>query len=372
MKFSCERSLLQAAVLTAGRCAASKSPIPALEGLLILAGADVRITGYDLKKGIYTSIPADVAEPGSVVLGARFLSDIVRSLPGGIVTVSVEPESLNTHIVCGDANFTTVATDGGDYPELPSVDRERGIRLPQNILGKMIRQTVFAVSDNESRPIYTGELFEVKGDMLTVVAVDGYRLALRREKVEAGDVEDCSFIVPGSTLNDLEKLCGDKDEKVDITVGAKHISFAVGDTVLVSRRLEGEFLNYNRSIPAEFSLEVEADKDEFVQAVSRVSIIIDERTKNPLRLRVEDGSITIYCNTGVSQGRDQCPVRGGKDADLEIGFNNRYLLDALKAAPADDLKVCFNNASSPCVVKPADGSDSFSYMILPVRLKAGA
>ena len=178
MKFSCERSLLQAAVLTAGRCAASKSPIPALEGLLIQAGADVRITGYDLKKGIYTSIPADVAEPGSVVLGARFLSDIVRSLPGGIVTVSVEPESLNTHIVCGDANFTTVATDGGDYPELPSVDRERGIRLPQNILGKMIRQTVFAVSDNESRPIYTGELFEVKGDMLTVVAVDGYRLAL--------------------------------------------------------------------------------------------------------------------------------------------------------------------------------------------------
>ena len=198
------------------------------------------------------------------------------------------------------------------------------------------------------------------------------RLALRREKVDAKDVEDCSFIVPGATLNDLEKLCGDTDEKVNITVGAKHISFVVGDTVLVSRRLEGEFLNYSRSIPSEFAITVEADKEDMVQAVSRVSIIVDERTKNPLRLKLEEGLITIWCNTGVSQGKDQCPVKGGKDASLEIGFNNRYLLDALKAAPAENVKLCFNNASSPCVVLPADGSDGFSYMILPVRLKAGA
>ena len=371
MKFSCEKYLLQAAVATAGRCAASKSPIPALEGLLIQAGAGVKVTGYDLKKGIYTTIQADVAEPGSIVLDARFLNDIVRSLPGGIVTVYTE-NGLNTRIVCGDSDFSTVASDSGDYPELPSVDRERHISVPQNILSKMIRQTVFSVSDNESRPIYTGELFEVKGNCLTIVAVDGYRLALRRETIDAGDVEDCSFVVPGATLNDLEKLCGDTEEKVEITVGAKHVSFVVGDTVLVSRRLEGEFLNYSRSIPSEFAVTVEADKEELVQAVSRVSIIIDERTKNPLRLRLEDGCLTINCNTGVSQAKDQCPVKGGKDAALEIGFNNRYLLDALKAAPADSLKLCFNNASSPCVVVPTDGSDNFSYMILPVRLKAGA
>ena len=371
MKFSCDKTLLQAAVIIAGRCAAAKSPIPALEGLLIEAGEGVRVTGYDLKKGIYTTIPADVAEPGSIVLSARFLSDIVRSLPGGSVTVSTE-NGLNTRIESGDANFATVAADSADYPELPFVDKERSIAVPQALLSRMIRQTVFAVSDNESRPVYTGELFEVKGDTLTTVAVDGYRLALRREKVDVKDVEDCSFIVPGATLNDLEKLCGDTDEKVMITVGAKHISFVVGDTVLISRRLEGEFLNYARSIPSEFSIVLEADKESLVQAVSRVSIIVDERTKNPLRLKLEDGLLTIWCNTGVSQGRDQCPVRGGKDASLEIGFNNRYLLDALKAAPADNLKICFNNASSPCVILPADGSDNFSYMILPVRLKAGA
>ena len=371
MKFSCEKSLLQAAVVTAGRCAASKSPIPALEGLLIQAGQNVKITGYDLKKGIYTTIPADVAEAGSIVLGARFLNDVVRSLPDGIVTVSTE-DGMNTRIECGGSHFTTVASDSGDYPELPTVDQEKSIALPQGILSKMIRQTVFAVSDNESRPIYTGELFEVKGDQLTVVAVDGYRLALRREAVAVGDVEDCSFIVPGASLNDLEKLCGDTEEKVTVNVGAKHVSFMIGDTVLVSRRLEGEFLNYSRSIPSEFSVVVEADKEELVQAVSRVSIIIDERTKNPLRLQLADGEITIQCNTGVSQGRDTCPVKGGREASLEIGFNNRYLLDALRAAPAEELKLCFNNASSPCVVTPADGGDGFSYMILPVRLKAGA
>ena len=268
MKFTCEKYLLQAAVTTAGRCAAAKSPIPTLEGLLIQAGADVRVTGYDLKKGIYTTIPADVAEPGSIVLGARFLNDVVRSLPDGIVTVGVE-EGLLTRIECGESHYTTVGADSGDYPDLPNVDKQRSISVPQNILSKMIRQTVFAVSDNESRPVYTGELFEVKGNTLTVVAVDGYRLSLRRETVDAGDVEDCSFIVPGATLNDLEKLCGDTDEKVSVTVGAKHISFVVGDTVLVSRRLEGEFLNYERSIPTQFAITLQAAKDELVQAVSR-------------------------------------------------------------------------------------------------------
>ena len=368
MKFSCEKYLLQAAINTASRCAAAKSPIPALEGLLIQAGSDVRITGYDLKKGIYTSFPADVAEPGSIVLGARLFGEIVRSLPDGVVTVDAK-EGLNVRITCGAADFSIMGSDSGEYPELPSVDREKYIAVPQNILSKMIRQTSFAVSDNESRPVYTGELFEVKDDSLTVVAVDGYRLALRREAVEAADVEECSFIVPGAALSDLEKLCGDTEDKVEITVGAKHISFVINETVLVSRRLEGEFLNYNKTVPSEFGITVQADRDELMRAVSRVSLIIDERTKNPLRLCLEDDMIRILCTTGVGRGEDQCPVKGS--GSLEIGFNNRYLLDALKAAPADTLKLCFNNASSPCVILPADGSDRFSYMILPVRLKAG-
>lgn len=370
MKFSCERYLLLTAVNTAGRCAASKSPIPALEGLLIEAGAEVKITGYDLKKGIYTHFPADVAEPGAVVLGARIFAEIVRSLPDGIVTISCD-SSLAVTIRCGASVFNIIGTDAEEYPELPMVDNENCIGLPQKLLGEMIHQTIFAVSDNESRPVYTGSLFELDGNSLTVVAVDGYRLALRRENVEGEGMPACKFIVPGTALLDLEKLCSDTDDKVDITVGAKHISFVVGDTVLISRRLEGEFLNYKKSIPQEFNIRVKIERSELLRVVSRVSLIIDEKIKNPLRLTFGDGELSLVCATGVGKANDRCPISGdGKG--LEIGFNNRYLLDALKAAPADELTLCLNTDSSPCVIKAADGSDNFSYMILPVRLKAGA
>ena len=369
MKFSCEKYLLQQAIAIASRCAASKSPIPALEGLLVEAGQNVRVTGYDLKKGIYTAFPADVAEPGSIVLNSRLFGEIVRSLPDGIVTVSVSG-GLNASIVCEASDFSIMGTDGGEYPELPSVDRQNAVAIPQNVLSRMIRQTIFAVSDNESRPVYTGALFEIGGGTLTIVAVDGYRLALRKEELEAGDAEDCSFIVPGAALSDVEKLCGDTEDKVEITVGSKHISFVIGDTVLISRRLEGEFLNYRKSIPTEFGTRAEVTRDDLTKAVSRVSLIIDEKTKNPLRVRVEDSGLDIRCRTGVGSAVDQCPAKVTGAAGVTIGFNNRYLLDALKAAPADVIHVGLNTASSPCVILPADGSDGFSYMILPVRLRA--
>jgi len=369
MKFSCEKYELQQAIAIAARCAAPKSPIPALEGLLLEAGQDVRITGYDLKKGIYTSFPADVAEMGSIVLSARLFGEIVRSLPDGIVTISVE-NGLNASITCEASDFSIMGSDSGEYPELPSVDRQNAASIPQNVLSRMIRQTLFAVSDNESRPIYTGALFEISDDTLTIVAVDGYRLALRKETVDAGDVENCTFIVPGTALSDVEKLCGDTEDKVEITVGTKHISFVIGDTVLISRRLEGEFLNYRKSIPTDFGTEAEVDRDDLMKAVSRVSLIIDENTKNPLRVTVEDGFLDIRCRTGMGSAADQCASRITGAAGMTIGFNNRYLLDALKAAPADSIKVGLNTASSPCVILPADGSDTFSYMILPVRLRA--
>ena len=371
MKFTCEKSYLQQAIAIASRCAAAKSPIPALEGLLIDAGQDVRITGYDLKKGIYTSFPADVQSAGSIVLSARLFGEIVRSLPDGIVTVETS-ENMSTAITCGASDFSILGSDPGEYPELPSVDRQNAVSIPQNVLSKMIRQTIFAVSDNESRPVYTGSLFEIEGDSLSIVAVDGYRLALRKETIDAGDVENCSFIVPGAALSDVEKLCADTDDKVDITVGTKHISFSIGDTVLVSRRLEGEFLNYKKSIPSSFQTMAVADRDLLTQVVARVSLVIDEKTKHPLRVSAKGEVLEISCQTGKGRAVDQCPVeiRGGEVP--VIGFNNRYLLDALKAAPSETVCIGLNSASSPCVILPADASDSFSYMILPVRLRADA
>lgn len=370
MKFSCEKYLLQQAISITSRCAASKSPIPALEGLLIQAGNDIRITGYDLKKGIYTNFPADIAGQGSIVLNARLFGEIVRSLPDGIVTLETK-DGFSTSITCGMSEFSIMGTDSAEYPELPSVDKQNAISIPQELLGKMIRQTVFAVSDNESRPIYTGALFDIENDTLSIVAVDGYRLALRKEKAEENDLENCSFIVPGNALNDVEKLCADGEEKVNITVGTKHISFVVGQTVLISRRLEGEFLNYKKSVPTEFSVIVEADKEEFTRSVSRVSLVIDERTKSPLRVSVEDEKIVMSCRSALGAGEDTCAVKNIAGQSLSIGINNRYLLDALKAAPSDKIRVGFNSESAPCVIFAADGTDSFSYMILPVRLRSG-
>ena len=179
MKFTCEKYLLSLAVATAGRAAASKSPIPALEGLLIEAGSSVKITGYDLKEGIYTSFPADIAKPGSIVLGARFFGEMIRRLPDGIVTVTAD-QSNNVNVKCGKSEFNFMGISADDYPEMPVVDGLNNISLPQKILRSMINQTIFAVSDNDVRPIYTGTLFEIEGDELTLVSVDGYRLAKRR------------------------------------------------------------------------------------------------------------------------------------------------------------------------------------------------
>ena len=366
MKFSCTRSELQAAVAIAAKAASAKSPIPALEGILIETGLDsVKLTGYDLKKGIFTSIEATVSEAGSIVLGARIFGDIVRSLPEG--TVTVRTEGHNAFITCENSDFSIIGTDAADYPELPAVDSVSGVKIPQKLMGDIIRQTIFAVSDSEARPVYTGELFEIEDGMLTVVAVDGYRLALRREPVEGMDGTH-SFIVPGNALSDLEKLCGATDDPVSISLGSKHISFAIDKTVLISRRLEGEFLNYKKSVPTSFRVEVRTDRYAFQRTVERVSLIIDDKIKNPIRCIFGENEIRVVCATGLGKSKDACIVEGD-GGNLEIGFNNRYLLDALKAAPADEVCICLNTGASPCVITPAEGEQSFLYMILPVRLK---
>lgn len=367
MKFSCAKAELQAAIAVASKAASTKSPIPALEGILIEAAAQrVRLTGYDLKKGIYTQIDADIAQQGSIVLGARIFGEIVRSLPDG--TVHISAEGNNVSITCGNSAFSIIGSDAADYPELPSIDGQTGIQLPQDLLSEIIRQTIFAVSDSEARPIYTGELFEIEDGMLTVVAVDGYRLALRREPVEGAGAA-CSFIVPGSALSDLEKLCGATDEPVHISLGSKHISFTLGETVLVSRRLEGDFLNYKKTVPSSFNITLQTQRSMLQRTVERVSLIIDDKIKNPIRCIFGDGQVRIVCATSLGKAEDVCGLEGN-GGELEIGFNNRYLLDALKAAPAEDINVCLNTGSSPCVISPSDGDENFLYMILPVRLKA--
>ena len=368
MKFSCEKAALQTAALSAARAAAGKSPVTALEGLLIQAGSDVRVTGYDLKRAIYTTIEADVAEAGAIVINSRLFCEMLRRMPDGILTISVQGDMAN--VKCGRAQFNIIGLSAEDYPELPVFDRESGVSLPQGILKSMINECSFAISTNESRPVYTGALFELENSVLNIVAVDGYRLALRRERVE-GYGDDCRFIVPGNALNDLERFCADSEEKVEMAVGGKYISFNVGGTVVLSRLLEGDFLNYKKAIPEQFRVNVKVDRAELLQVVDRVSLIVDDKVRTPLRLTFNSGAIDFLCATQLGRAEDACTCEGD-GSGLEIGFNDRYLSDALKAAPAEELTLCLNTGSSPCIIRAADESDAFTYMILPVRLRAGA
>ena len=358
MKFSCEKYLLQSACGIASRAAASKSPIPALEGLLLQASDRLTVTGYDLRKGIYTQLEAEMKEQGSVVVGARLFGEMIRRLPDGIVTISTDINN-NVNVKCGKSEFNFMGISPEDYPEMPVVDGVNNIALPQKILGSMINQTIFAVADNDMRPIYTGTLFDIEGDELTLVAVDGYRLAKRSEKLESARMENCSFVVPGSALADIERICGDGEELVKISVGAKHISFSIGETVVVSRRLEGEFLNYKKSIPESFKYTVKVDRGEFMSTIDRVALIVSERNTSPVRMSFNDGSIDCLCVTPIGRAEDVCSCEGSGEG-LQIGFNDRYLKDALKAAAKEELNVCLNSASSPCIITAADGSENFT------------
>ena len=367
MKFSCEKALLSAAVAVTSRAVAAKSSIPAMEGILIEAGSQLRLTGYNLETGIQATVPAEIKEKGSLVLSARLFGEIVRKMPDDMVVFSSNGYMVN--VKCGLSEFNILGTDPEEFPELPTVDQVNAITLGQSTLRSMISQTLFAVSDNESRPVHTGSLFDLEGDNLTVVSVDGYRLALRKEKVESKNgITDCSFVVPGSALSEVEKICSG-EESITITQGARHIMFHAGDIVLVCRRLEGEFLPYKNAIPRNNSIKVECDTRVLAASIDRVSLIISEKLKSPLRCVFGDGLVSITTKTAIGDASDQCTIRGDGQ-NLEIGFNNKYLMDALKNAPADKLRLEFTSGVAPCVILPAEGEENFVYMVLPVRLKA--
>lgn len=368
MKFSCEKALLQSAISIASRTVSPKSTISALEGILIEATSRLKLTGYNLETGITTELAAEISEMGSVVLSSRLFGEIVRKLPDDMVTISVD-EKLLVNIRCGVATFNIMGISADDFPEIPEVDRKNTVSLSRQSLRSMISQTIFSVSENESRPVHTGCLFDVEESLLTVVAVDGFRLALRKEPVENESKTGFSFVVPGAALKEVEKICGDSEDSVKITLGSRHILFEIGESTLVCRLLEGDFLDYKKAVPRQNEIVLSVSGRALCDSVDRVSLIISEKFKSPVRCNFDDGVVTLTSNTAMGNAYDQCTISGdGKG--LEIGFNNRYLLEALKAAPEDKLKIELNTSVSPAVIVPEEGEENFLYMVLPVRLKA--
>lgn len=370
MKFSCEKLVLQNAILTASRAVASKSSIPALEGLLLVCeDGFLTVTGYNMQLGIRTRFACEIEEAGKLVLSARLFGDIIRRMPDDTVTLSSD-EKLTVKVHCGDADFDIIGLPAEDFPELPEVEEKNMFFLPEKTLSAMIGQTAFAVSTNEARPVHMGSLFEVGENDLTVVSVDGFRLALRREKLEEKASGEFSFVAPGTALSEVQKVCEDVDESVKITLGDRHILFEVGETQLICRRLEGDFLDYKNAIPRRNPISLVVDTKAMMESLDRVSVVISEKLKSPVRCQFGQNMVTFSAKTANGDAKDVCKLEGdGKD--LEIGFNNRYLSEALRYAPADTVRLELNSGISPALVVPMDDEDdSFLYMVLPVRLKA--
>jgi DNA polymerase-3 subunit beta len=366
MTFTCEKALLADAVHDAARAVSAHATMEVLKGLLFEADADgVTVTGNNLSVGIRSRLEAEVQKPGRAVIDARMIGDIVRKMPDAAVTVSIA-DNYVVSVTCSDSSFNITALPADNYPALPDVDVNRDLSLPQSLLRTMLSRTLYAVSQNENKVIITGALFDIEGDRLTIVALDGYRLALCQETVETGNTETFSFVTPGAALREVERMLDDSDEPVTLRLGTRHILFSVGGRTLLSRLLEGEFLNYRNAIPPKRSHLYAMDTKTFLNSVERVSLLIDEKLKNPVRIRFGGERAALHCMTPLGRADDQFPCDGGDE--LEIGFNHRYLIDALKAVPDKEIRFETDGALSPSLILPPEG-DNYLFMVLPVRLK---
>ena len=365
MKIVCNTELLSETCQNVQRVVSTKTSIPAIEGIYLKAlGNELMLTGYDLEVGINTSIEARVEEPGSIILNARILCDILRRLPSEKVIIEADERQLCI-IRCGDVEYKLVGIAAEEYPELPTVTGGYPIIIESDILRDMIRQTIFAVSKNDTKIVHTGIKFEIKRGQIRLIAVDGFRLAIRTEQIKyTGD--EMSFIVPAKTLNEVIKLI-DNCDVVSMNIARRHIIFEIGNYSIISRLLDGEFLDYNAAIPKTLTTEVKVDVRSFIDSIERTSLLITDRLKSPLRCIFDENSIRISTVTSLGTANDRlsCITEGKR---VEIGFNNIFLLDALKACSIDEVKITLNGPLSPITIVPPEG-DNFLFLVLPVRLK---
>ncbi len=369
MRFTCEKSMLVTGLNIAGRTVAQKSSLSVIEGILCKAGLGLSLTGYNMETAITYDIEAEVSDPGQCILPAKLFGDIIRRLPEGPVTVVVD-ENYKVSIRAGFASFTISAESAEDYPELPDVNSGRPIQIPQTKLKELISGTIFAVSENQGRPIHTGVKFEVTNDSITALAVDGFRLARRTYHPQEGTARELSFVVPAAGLKEVEKIVSDVEDMASFTLGTKHILFQIGTATLVCRLLDGEFLDWRRVVPTNCPIKLVAHVSDLASSVERVGLIVSEKYKSPVRCIFSHNELLMRTSTTIGAAEDKCAIAGdGKE--LEIGFNVRYLADALKVIPSEEVTLELTNGLSPIVLTPVEDKFDFAYMVLPVRIKNG-
>ena len=285
MRFTCEKSMLVQGLNIAGRTVAQKSSLSVIEGILCQAGAGLCLTGYNMETAITYEIEADVTDPGQCILPAKLFGDIIRRLPEGPVTVVVD-ENFKVSIRAGYASFTISAESAEDYPELPDVNTGKAIKIPQTALKELIGGTIFAVSENQGRPIHTGVKFEVREESVSAIAVDGFRLARRTFHTAEPTGRELDFVVPAAGLKEVEKILSDPEGDVAFTLGSKHILYQIGNATLVCRLLEGEFLDWRKVVPMNCPIKLVAHVSDLASSVERVGLIVSEKYKSPVRCKI--------------------------------------------------------------------------------------
>ena len=366
MKFECEKSLLASAIEGVARAITNRSAIPVLEGVYLKAeGFNLTLTGYDMEMGITTTIECNVLVPGETVLDAKLLLSMVSRMPAGDVRIELTDDG-QAIISGGVAEFEIPALNASDYPSLPVTGADNTMTIPCGMMRELIEKTIYAVSQDDKKPAHTGELFVIEPGSLTIVALDGYRLAIIQRDVEC--TRDIRIIIPAKTLQELLKIMGGPDDPVKIDANRRYVVFTTNGYTIMSRLIEGDFLNYESVIPKEKKTRVTVDCKTFINTIERASLIITERLKNPLRITFAPDKITVRCQTPLGKVVDEFPPVAMTGDPVEIGFNNRYMLDAMRYSKCERMVLEINGPLSPVKILPDDGKD-FIYLVLPVRFK---
>lgn len=364
MIFICEKQKLQEAISIATKAITGKTTMPILEGIYICATKHgLTLIGSDMDVSIETKLIADVLEEGKIVIDAKIFSEIIRKLPNSEVKIETLENNI-IQITCEKSVFNLVYMNGEDYPSLPSINENLTVEVPQNILKNMIKGTAFAIAQDETRPILQGILFEVKNKTLNLVALDGYRLAVKSEFLDNDN--EIEVVIPGKTLNEVSKILEDILDIVKITFTNNHILFNLNDTKVISRLLDGKFVNYESLLPQEYKILVNVNKQKLQNCIERASLMAKDGNSNLIKLDVQEDTLIITSNSQLGKVREEVSINL-QGEDIQIAFNSRYLLDVLKTMEDDEVVMQMTSSVSPCVIK-GKNMENAKYLVLPVRL----
>ena len=342
----------------------NKTTMSILECILVdTTKGNITLTANDMELGIETIIDGDIIEKGIIALDAKIFNDIVRKLPDSEVTVETD-SAYKTTITCEKAKFTIIGKPGDDFSYLPQIERNDPVIISQLTLKDVVRQTIFSIADNDNNKLMTGELFEITTDMLKVVSLDGHRISIRNIQLR-DSYEHKKVIVPGKTLNEISKiLSGDADKDVHIYFTDKHIIFEFDETVVVSRLIEGEYFKIDQMLSKDYETKVTINKKDMLDCIDRSLLLIKEGDKKPIIINITDGSMELKINSTVGSMNEDIDIsKEGKD--LMIGFNPKFLIDALKAIDNETVDIYLVNSKAPCFIR--DNDEKYIYLILPVN-----